>query len=74
MPQGVTNAPSAFQRLMEKCVGDLHLIEVLIFLEDLIVFSETLEEHEVRLMNVLHCLRDYGLRCHVRSASSLGHL
>ena len=31
MPQGVTNAPSTFQRLMEKCVGDLHLSEVLVF-------------------------------------------
>lgn len=62
MPQGVTNAPSTFQRLMEKCVGDLHLSEVLVFLDDLIVFSETLEEHEERLMRVLHRLRDYGLK------------
>lgn len=62
MPQGVTNAPSTFQRLMERCVGDLHLSEVLVFLDDLIVFSETLEEHETRLMKVLHRLKDYGLR------------
>lgn len=38
MPQGVTNAPSTFQRLMEKCVGDLHLSEVLVFLDDLSLF------------------------------------
>lgn len=56
MPQGVTNAPSTFQRLMEKCVGDLHLKEVLVFLDDLIVFSNT-EEHESRLLRVLNCLR-----------------
>lgn len=43
MPQGITNALSTFQRLMEKCVGDLHLNELLVFFDVLIVFSETLE-------------------------------
>ena len=81
MPQGVTNAPSTFQRLMEKCVGDLHLNEVLVFLDDLIVFSDTLEEHEVRLMKVLNRLKDYGLKlspekCHFfkTSVKYLGHV
>ena len=45
MPQGVTNAPATFQRLMERCVGSMNLQEVLAFLDDLIVFSPTLEEH-----------------------------
>ena len=62
MPQGVTNAPSTFQRLMERCMGDLHLKEVLVFLDDLIIFSDTLEEHERRLLRVLHRLGDYGLK------------
>ena len=62
MPQGITNAPSTFQRLMEKCMGGLHLKEVLVFLDDLIVFSSTLEEHESRLMNVLGRLKEYGLK------------
>ena len=81
MPQGITNAPSTFQRLMEKCVGDLHLNEVLVFLDDLIVFSETLEEHEARLMRVLQRLKDYGLKlspekCHFfkSSVKYLGHV
>ena len=81
MPQGVTNAPSTFQRLMEKCVGDLHLSEVLVFLDDLIVFSDTLEEHEARLMKVLNRLREYGLKlspekCHFfqTSVKYLGHV
>ncbi len=62
MPQGITNAPSTFQRLMEKCMGDLHLTEVLVFLDDLIVFSRTPEEHEERLLKVLTRLREYGLK------------
>ncbi len=39
MPQGITNAASHFQRLMEKCMGDLHLTEVLVFLDDLIIVA-----------------------------------
>ncbi|XP_055362214.1 retrovirus-related Pol polyprotein from transposon 412 [Betta splendens] len=62
MPQGITNAPSTFQRLMEKCMNDINLKEVLVFLDDIIVFSETLEEHEIRLVHVLDRLREYGLK------------
>lgn len=62
MPQGVTNAPSTFQRLMERCMGDLHLKEVLVFLDDLIIFSDSLEEHERRLLRVLDRLLKYGLK------------
>lgn len=62
MPQGVTNAPSTFQRLMERCMGDLHLKEVLVFLDDLIIYSDTLEEHERRLLRVLGRLKEFGLK------------
>lgn len=62
MPQGVTNAPSTFQRLMERCMSDIHLKEVVVFIDDLIVFSDTLEEHERRLLRVLERLKEYGLK------------
>lgn len=62
MPQGVTNAPSTFHRLMERYMGDLHLKEVLVILDDLIIFSATLEEHERRLLQVLNRLKEYGLK------------
>lgn len=62
MPQGVTNAPSTLQRLREKCMGDMHLKDVLVVLDDLIVFSKTLEKHEERLMKVLARLKELGLK------------
>ncbi|KAG1953594.1 interleukin-1 receptor accessory protein-like 1-A [Pimephales promelas] len=62
MPQGITNAPSTFQRLMERCIGELNLKQALVFLDDLIIFSPTLEEHEERLVRVLNRLREYGLK------------
>lgn len=47
---------------MEKYLGELHLMEVLVFFDDLIIFSKTLEEHETRLMKVLTPLKEYGLK------------
>lgn len=38
---------------MERCMGDLNRREALVFIDDLIVFSDTLEEHESRLLQVL---------------------
>lgn len=58
MPQGVTNALSSFQRLMERYMGDLNRREVLVFIDNLIVFSKTLEEHKARLLQVLKRLRE----------------
>ena len=62
MPQGVMGAPATFQRLMEKAVGDMNLLQVLVYLDDLIVFGATLEEHEERLMKVLDRLEEVGLK------------
>ncbi len=78
MPPGITNAPSTFQMLMEKCMGNINLSEV--FLDDLIVFSDTLEEHE-RCLHVLGRLKDYGLKLSLdkckffqTSVKYLGHI
>lgn len=43
-------------------MGDLHLREVLVFLDVIIIFSDTLQEHEKRLLRVLARLKDYGLK------------
>lgn len=62
MPQGITGAPATFQRLMEKTVGDMNLLQVLVYLDDLIVFGKSLEEHEERLIKVLDRLGEAGLK------------
>ena len=46
---GLTNAPATFQRLMESCLGDLHLQQCIIYLDDIIIFLRTPEEHLKRL-------------------------
>ncbi|RXN11054.1 Retrovirus-related Pol polyprotein from transposon 297 [Labeo rohita] len=62
MPQGITGAPATLRRLMEKAVGDMNLPQVLVYLDDLIVFGRTLQEHESRLLKVLDHLKEPGLK------------
>ena len=45
MPFGLTNALTTFQCLMESFLGELHLNWCIIYLNDIIVFSKTPEEH-----------------------------
>ncbi|XP_038135153.1 uncharacterized protein LOC119779547 [Cyprinodon tularosa] len=62
MPQGITGAPATFQRLMERVVGDMNLLQCIVYLDDIIIFSRTLEEHEERLLKVLDRLEEFGLK------------
>ena len=45
MPFRLCNAPATFQWLMQNCMGELNFIYCLIYLDDLIVFLWTAEEH-----------------------------
>ena len=62
MPFGLCNAPPTFQRLMQNCLGELNLTYCLIYLDDVIVFSDTPEEHLRRMCVVFDHLREHGLK------------
>ena len=62
MPFGLCNAPPTLQRLMQNCLDELNLTYCLIYLDDVIVFSETAEEHLWRMHVVFDCLHEHGLK------------
>ena len=61
MPFGLTNAPTAFQHLMNNVFLDLLDICVLVYLDDILIYSDTLEEHRHHLREVLLRLRNNKL-------------
>ena len=70
MPFGLCNAPATFQRLMEKVLSGLHWSMALVYLDDIIVFSRTVDEHFQRLHKVFRALKQAGLKvkakkCHL---------
>ena len=60
MPFGLRNAPAMFQRLMEVVLGDCYDCSAP-YIDDIVVFSDSAEEHVQHLRRVLECLRKYGL-------------
>ena len=61
MPFGLTNAPSVFQRLMQQVLQGLNPEEgldfVSVYIDDVLVFSRTLEDHWKHLNLVMERLK-----------------
>lgn len=81
MPFGLCNAPSTFQRLMQRMFGDQQGQSLLLYLDDIIVFSSSVEQHLSRLELVLGRLETEGLKARLekcsffqREVGYLGHI
>jgi hypothetical protein len=62
MPFGLTGAPASFQHLMQTVMGDLHLKKSRVYIDDVVIFSSTFEEHLSRVREVLDRLRSANLK------------
>ncbi|KAL5486349.1 hypothetical protein EMCRGX_G018815 [Ephydatia muelleri] len=81
MSFGLSNAPGTFQRLMSLVLSGLCWSTCLVYLDDIIIFSQTVDEHLQRLRDVLQRLKDAGLKikpskCQLlrKSVLYLGHI
>ena len=81
MPFGLVNAPATFQRLMEVVLAGLARSSCHVYLDDVLVFGRTLEEHNSNLSKVFERIRGAGLRLKPRkcnfakeSVEYLGHV
>jgi Reverse transcriptase (RNA-dependent DNA polymerase) len=81
MPFGLRNAPSTFQRAIDFILSGVRWQKCLCYLDDIIVFSSSMESHVEDLDKVLSLLRDAGVslrldKCHFfrRRVNYLGHV
>ena len=81
MPFGLCNAPAIFERLMECVLAGLQWNICLIYIDDIIVFSKSMEEHLNHVDQVLQRIKDAGLKlspkkCHFfcEQVVFLGHI
>ncbi len=62
MPFGLCNAPATFERLMAFVLAGLQWSKCLVYLDDVIVYSETFEQHLQHLQEVFQRLCGAGLK------------
>ena len=81
MPFGLTNAPVAFQWFMNDIFSDLLDVCVVIYLDDILIYSNNMSKHHQHVKEVLKCLHKAGLyakaeKCkfHSESVKYLGYI
>ena len=62
MPFGLKNAPADFQRLMELVLKGMNWQFCLVYIDDIVVFSSSFEQHMAHLDKVFHVLENAGLK------------
>ena len=69
MPFGMKNSQATFQRLMQMCLKELEGVEV--YVDDIVIFSDTWEEHLKRLEKVLSRLEQVNLSVNLSKSDFL---
>ncbi|KAF8757606.1 hypothetical protein RHS01_03450 [Rhizoctonia solani] len=63
MQFGLSNAPAVLMRFMNNIFCDLLDISVVVYLDDILIFSNSREEHVEHVKEVLSCLLKHNLFC-----------
>jgi hypothetical protein len=61
MPQGLTNAPATFQRMINHVLREYLDVFVVCYLDDILIFSDSEEDHEEHVHKVLRALQKANL-------------
>lgn len=62
MPFGLKNAPATFQRLMNSVLAGLQGVKCFVYLDDIVIYGKTLNEHNDKLIEVFNRLREHNLK------------
>ena len=81
MPFGLKNAPATFQRLMDQILTGLQGTELFVYLDDVVIYARSLQEHLVKFKKLAGRLQKAGLQLQTnkceflcKEVSYLGHI
>lgn len=81
MPFGLRNAPSTFQRVMDNILREYIGKICLVYMDDIIVYSTSLQEHLENLTKIFTCLQKYNMKIQLdkseflrKEVAFLGHV
>ncbi|KAI9552561.1 Retrovirus-related Pol polyprotein from transposon 412 [Daphnia sinensis] len=81
MPFGLCNAPATFQRLMNHILRDVAGQKALVYLDDVIIFSDSFESHLADIREVFSLIKNAGLKLKLKkcqfmkqTVNYLGHV
>ena len=69
MPFGLTNAPATFQRLMERVMGELHMVDCFTFIDDILVPGKKFPDQLDKLLRVFQKIREHNLKLNPQKCS-----
>ncbi|KAH5222643.1 hypothetical protein HBI18_040700 [Parastagonospora nodorum] len=68
VPFGLSNAPASFQRFINGVLGDSLDQYVTCYLDDILIYSDSVKEHKKHVATVLRKLREAGLQCDIKKS------
>eukprot|EP00923_Selenidium_pygospionis_P042587 GHVN01073599.1.p1 GENE.GHVN01073599.1~~GHVN01073599.1.p1 ORF type:complete len:499 (-),score=36.13 GHVN01073599.1:1844-3205(-) len=71
MPFGLVNAPMLFQRMMDEVLRPLRYKGVLVYIDDIIIYSKTIEEHKKILCETAKLINSAGLKLNLEKCEFL---
>src|SRR5260221_9598811 len=69
MPFGLTNAPAVFQRFINEVLGNLLDICMVGYIDDILIYSDSVDQHRDHIQEVLRCLQEAGLYVNPKKCS-----
>lgn len=81
MPFGLKNVPATFQRLMDQVLVGLQGTELFVYMDDIVVYASSLQEHDIKIKILMNRLREANLQLQPdkyeflrREVAYLGHI
>ena len=81
LPMGMSNSPATFMRLMDACFGDKQFEDLIVYLDDILLWGSSIENVFEKLEMVFQRLQKYGLKLKpekckffAKQVKYLGHL